>query len=771
MPIPLGPEPYRARGTKSNAMTSPTRNTVREALRERHALRVALALLALSFTASFPALPQQGARPTLRAHRLQQPPLIDGTVRAEPLWALIEPATGFTQVEPFEGQAASEKTEVRIGFDDTTLYIAVVCYDSEARTLAVSDSRRDADLSEEDSFRVVLDTYLDHQNGFVFGTNVAGIQYDGQVNNEGRGGGGGRGRGRGGGGANLDWDTSWTVRTSVGDHGWSAELAIPFRSLRYASGADTWGINIERNVRRKSETAFWAPLGRQFNLFRVSAAGTLSGIEAPKQRNLQIVPYALGSATDDGINDTDDEFDGGFDLKYGITPSLTLDVTVNTDFAQVEADDQQVNLDRFSLFFPEKRPFFLENAGLFKVGSSGGGFSSSGAVDLFFSRRIGLDGGEQVPILGGVRLSGKAAGLNIGFLNMQTDEQGDLQANNFTVARVSQEYRNRSRAGVIVINRQGTGSLAPDDDYNRTYGVDGQIGLGQYSELSGWAAMTETPGVDGDEHAFGIDSSYSSPAWRWRAGVAEVGAEFNPEVGFLGRSDYRRFNGFFMRRFRPKGQGRIKEIGPRVFYDSYWDFDGFQETMRWSPGGELEFRSGARISLSTGGSLEALKSPFEIFPGIIIPPGRYSNNGSSMFFNTNRGRAVSLGGRIQQSGFFSGDQFSFGPSLNIRLGEYLSSEISWSHNDIDLAEGAFKTNLGRARVTFAFSTQLLLQALFQYNDVTDTVSTNLRFSWLGQANTGLFVVYNEVSEFGALAAAEPNRSIIIKYSRLFDVFR
>ena len=717
---------------------------------------------------------QERTRPELRAHRLATAPQVDGEVLSEAIWEEVEVATGFVQVQPFEGQAASEKTEVRVAFDDQALYIAVVCYDSEAGSLAVSDSRRDADLEEEDSFRVVLDTFHDRQNGFVFGTNLAGIQYDGQVVNEGRTGGGSGRRGSGpqqGGSANLDWNTSWTVRSKTGEFGWSAEMAIPFRSLRYGSGDSIWGINFERNIRRKSETAFWAPLGREFDLFRLSAAGTLVGIETPRQRNLQLIPYALTEARDDGLTERESETDGGLDLKFGITPSLTLDLTVNTDFAQVEVDDQQINLERFSLLFPEKRPFFLENAGLFKIGTSVGGRPGSGTVDLFFSRRIGIDDGQQVPIVGGVRLSGKAAGLNVGFLNMQTDDHEDLHANNFTVGRVSREFRNRSRAGVMVINRQGTGSLAPNGDHNRTFGVDGQLGVGQYAELSGWAAKTETPGLEGRDRAFGLDSSYGSPSWRLRAGYSEVGAEFNPEVGFVNRSDYRRLNGRAQRRFRPSGEGRIKEIGPQLFYDSYWDFTGFHQSESYSFGGLLELRSGAQVNLFVGSQLERLQEPFEIIDGVVIPSGSYPTHGFFMFFNTNRGRAVSLGGFVQGGGLFNGNQLSLNPTLNFRLGDYLSSELGWSHNDVDLQTGAFKTNLGRLRVTFAFSTRVLLQALIQYNDVTDEASTNLRFSWLGAANTGLFVVYNEIAEFGHLAQPKPDRSLVLKYSRLFDVFR
>ncbi|MDX1384659.1 MAG: DUF5916 domain-containing protein, partial [Thermoanaerobaculia bacterium] len=682
-------------------------------------------------------------------------------------------AADFTQVRPDEGTPATERTEVRVAYDATHLYIGVVCYDSQPDALAISDSRRDPALEEEDSIRVVLDSFYDQQNGFVFGTNVGGAEYDGQMTSQGRGqtpSFGNTGPGRGG-AANLDWDTSWTVHTRTSEIGWSAEMAIPFRSLRYGAN-EKWGINFERNIRRKSETSFWAPLGREFDLYRVSRAGDLVGLEPPARRSLQVVPYALVEARDDGVTDREEDFEWGVDVKYGLTSSLTLDVTYNTDFAQVEADDQQINLDRFSLFFPEKRPFFLENAGYFTVGTTGSRFPGSGFVDLFFSRRIGLDDDGVVPILGGVRVSGKAAGLNVGFLDMQTEAIGDIHANNFAVGRLSREFGNRGRAGFILLNREGTGSLAPDDDYNRTFGVDGQIGIGRFVDLSGFAARTSTPGLDDRDHAFALEFRQESPFWRNRASYSEVGTDFNPEVGFVNRSDYRRFTTQLGRRVRPTGS-RIQEWGPRLFYDHYRDFSGFTVTRRFSAGGEVETRSGARVTLFIGEALEGLTEPFEIYDGIVLEPGTYRTPKPYlfMFLNSSRSRAVSIGGRVQAGGFFDGEQLSLNPVLNIRLGDYLTSEIGWSYNDVDLPAGSFETNLGRLRLTYAFSTEILLQALIQYNDVTDDVSTNLRFSWLGTANTGLFVVYNEISEFGAMALPNPDRSLIIKYSRLFDIFR
>ena len=425
--------------------------------------------------------------PVGRALRVEARPAIDGDVLGDPIWEDAVPVTGFRQTTPDEGQPASERTEIRITYDQDTLYFGVICYVQDPTTIIVSDSRRDTPLNETDSFQIIIDTYLDRQNGFVFGTNPAGLEYDGQLTNEGRGSGrfSGVGRARSGsqqrgsgGGFNLNWDGVWQVRAQVSEIGWTAEFAIPFRTLRYPSGASQiWGINFQRNIRNRNEEAFWAPLPRQFGLYRLSLAGELHGIEVPAQRNLKLTPYALGETLHRASDATTTTLgDVGADLKYSVTPSLTLDLTYNTDFAQVEVDEEQINLDRFNLFFPEKRPFFLENAGLFSVGLPG-------QVELFFSRRIGIgEDGEQTPIIGGGRLSGKIGNnTNIGFLNLQTESviPTGTPANNFMVARVRQDFANRSNLGVMVVNRQATGSLAGTDDYNRSFAVDGRLGIGQ----------------------------------------------------------------------------------------------------------------------------------------------------------------------------------------------------------------------------------------------------------------------------------------------------
>src|SRR5262245_8525840 len=455
------------------------------------------------------------AQPTATAVRVQQAPTLDGDVLSDPAWRDAQPASGFVQEQPDEGQPSTERTEVRIVYTASTLYVGVVCYDREPGSIIVSDARRDAALDQTDSFQIIFDTYRDLQNGFVFGTNPAAIEYDGQVTNEGQGGGGLGGGQRqqsgSGSGFNINWDAAWDVRALIDQRGWQAEFAIPFRTLRFSSGSNqTWGVNFQRNIRRRNERAYWAPIPRQYNLYRLSLAGTVSGIQTPTMRSFRATPYVLGNAIASGPRPTRTRYlrDAGGDFKYMLTPSLALDATVHTDFAQVEVDDQQVNLDRFALFFPEKRPFFLENAGFFSVGNPG-------EVDLFFSRRIGLGpNGEEIPIYGGGRVSGKVGTLNLGLLNMQTEEESPrTPSNNFSVVRLSQELPNRSAVGGIFVNRQGFGDLARDQDHNRTYAVDGKWGVGRTHTVSGFLAKTETPGVTSDDYAFNLRARVQYPKY------------------------------------------------------------------------------------------------------------------------------------------------------------------------------------------------------------------------------------------------------------------
>jgi len=430
--------------------------------------------------------------------------------------------------------------------------VGVWLFDSEPGGIVRGEAIRDYDLEQSDAVMLIFDTFRDEQNAFIFGTNPAGIEYDGQVANEGRGGGrffgGGQTQNRrqqagAGGGFNLNWDGSWEVATSVGTDGWYAEFRIPFSTLRYGAGADqTWGLNVARRVRRLNEQSFWSPVPRQFDQFRLTYEGALLGITPPAQRALTLTPYVLQKGVRDyqaGDPDFDYPTEFGGDAKIQLTPGLTVDATLNTDFAQVEVDDAQTNLTRFSLFFPEKRPFFLENAGNFSVGGGG--------ADLFFSRRIGIRDGEMVPIVGGGRLSGKAAGLNVGLLHIRTDHTDAQPTNDYSVVRLARELPNRSRIGAAFIRRASDVT----DDWNRTIAVDGQLGLGESFTVSSFFARSETPGLQGDDHIADLQGGYTSRDWEASLNLREVGEDFNPEVGFLPRAGYRFVQGFVLHHIRP----------------------------------------------------------------------------------------------------------------------------------------------------------------------------------------------------------------------------
>ena len=723
-----------------------------------------------------------------RGVRVEQEPDMDGNVLDDPAWAAATPSTGFRQTAPDEGLPATQRTEVRIVFTDDTIYFGVVCYDDDPSAIIVSDSRRDSSMNDADSFQMVLDTFTDQQNGFVFGTTPAGQEYDGQVINEGGerlfGGSGGGGFSRGGGGGfNINWDGAWQVSTAITEIGWSAEFAIPFRTIRFPDRAEqTWGVNFQRNIRRRNETAYWAPLPRQYNLYRVSMAGQLTDIMAPVgiSRNLQFTPYVTGELlTRDNAPDADPLALGDFgaDLKYSVTSGLTLDATYNTDFAQVEVDQQQVNLDRFNLFFPEKRPFFLENAGAFTVNNAGPASGMNlGQTELFFSRRIGIsDAGNPIPILGGARLSGKVGdSTTVGFINMQTETVTAVTpANNFTVARVRQDLPNRSSLGGLFVNRQSTGRAAPDNAYNRTYAVDGRWGVGQNGLVQGFVGRTQTPGRDGRDHALSVSGIYNSQLWRIISGYQENGEDFNPEVGFLRRTGFRKYDLGINNTSRPGGVLLFQELTPHMSFTRFWNFDdgpfsGELETSQLHLHFMGEFLDSSSAGINADLRSEGVFRPFTV-GGIPVLPGRYDWTEWGYTYNSNRSAPISASIRATVGGFFDGDIVTIRPSINARYGEIFNLSLSYSRNDIELPRGARTINLTSVDVGYNFTPRLFIQSLLQHNDDAELWAVNFRFGWLQDANTGLFLVYNETDGIGDSVPTGAGRSLILKYSYLFDL--
>ena len=706
-------------------------------------------------------------RPEVKINYIENDPIIDGNVINDKIWNSIFPITSMTQVTPNFGEPSSEKTEIRLAYTDRNLYVSVVGFDSDPSKIVVSDSKRDADLNDEDSFLFILDTYNDFQNGFLFGTNSDGMQYDAQIDNEGIGNFNPNSRQKGGtlGGTNVNWDASWEVKTIKGDFGWSAEFSIPLSSLRFLPGENkTWGLNFQRNISKNSETSFWASLPLGFDIKRVSISGKLKGLDLKSPKNLKIIPYAIGNASYQKLDNQTDvsvDLDAGFDIKYSLTPGLTLDLTYNTDFAQVEVDEQQVNLDRFNLFFPEKRAFFLENAGQFSVGSPG-------EVDLFFSRRIGIgDEGQVVPIKGGGRISGKIGQTNVGILNMVTDEISDqnIYENNFSVARVNHDFNNsRSSLGVVYVGKNEMGDS--NKHYNNVYAIDGKLGLGKKADITGFFSKSDSPGIDSSDHSFKLIANYNWDGWRINAGYTEVGEGFNPEVGFLMRSAFKKPEFIVFKQIRLKDFGPLLEVRPHIAHRSYFDFQDRLVSSWTHIDNHWVWPSGFEIHTGVNITSEGVFDAFKI-SDVEIPSGEYYHNELQLYIKSNPNTALSFTSRTVIGGYYGGDRFLFSNNIKYRIGNKFNSTLNLDYTKLNLENGDINALISGLRLSYSFSPKMYLQSLIQYNNVTNVTSVNTRFGMLQTANSGLFIVINFIKDSDWFDYIN-NRSISVKYSYQFD---
>ncbi|MEP6782818.1 MAG: DUF5916 domain-containing protein [Acidobacteriota bacterium] len=744
---------------------------------------VILALAAVLVPASLFA--QSQPVPTFTAAKLDpsaEPPTIDGRVD-EAIWQTVQPYTTFTQQDPIEGAPASEKTEVRVLVGKGHVYVSVIAFDSDPSKIIVSQARRDASLTDTDSVIIVFDTFNDRQNAFVFGTNPLGIEYDGQLAREGQTSGitfagGAAGTQRGGISAfNPNWDGDWTVKSQITDRGWETEMAIPLKTLRYTPGTNqTWGFNVLRNIRHKNEQVYLAPIPRGYDIYRVSLAAKMTGLDLPARRDIKVIPYVLGSANKDFTRQTDQlkkKADVGVDLKWGIRPNLTLDATYNTDFAQVEADEEQVNLTRFDLFYPEKRPFFLENASTFQ-------FGQPQQIDLFFTRRIGLSAaGLPIDIRGGGRLSGKLGGWNVGLLDIQVDDAKNATgqivgaANNFGVIRMQREI-GRSSYGAIFVNRQGTGSHSTGDDYNRAYGLDANIQVSQRQRVSAFFARTDSTGTAGTDYSGRGFYNFTNNLWQISGGYSQVGANFNPEVGYLPRRGFRRpeFRAFFQP--QPKKIEWIRRVSPHFSYNSFYGFDGeLQSAMYHMHYFEIDPKQGGRFGSFFDYNQDAPRTPFTVYnrdgKKVVIPPGKYGWGQHAFEYLHNPSARITATARYRIGQYYDGDFKGLEFTSDYRITPQATASVGWTHQNIDLPYGSFVNNLIPIKANYSFTTLINVSALMQYNSQTGQFSSNVRFAWLNRSSTGLYVVYNDRRDLLSSTSIETlGRSFIVKYTRLID---
>ena len=711
-------------------------------------------------------------RVTVRAVALTERLRLDGRLDEE-VYRAVPAVADFIQQLPDEGELGTERTEAWILFDDTAIYVSARCYDAAPpEDWVANEMRRDSiQLRQNDSFSVLFDTFYDRRNGVAFLVNPIGGFADFAVTNEGI--------------VNSDWNPVWDVRIDRFDGGWTAEMEIPFKSLRYRPGANpVWGVQLRRIIRRRTEASYLTALpisaapGNSViaGLWRVSQGATLVGVQPPEQSlNVEIKPYGIGGVVTD-LNDDppqrnarDGEF--GVDAKYGLTRNLTADFTYNTDFAQVEVDEQQVNLTRFSLLFPEKREFFLEGRDNFEFARGGAG-GRTDAPQLFFSRRIGLQNNEVVPILVGGRLTGKVGPFDVGALNIQTDDEivSGAESTNFTVLRVKRDILRRSSVGGLFTNRsvsiQGDGS-------NQVYGIDGRFAFYDNVNLLGYVARTQTPGRDGQDASYLASFAYTGDRYGLDVSHLLVEANFIPEVGFVRRGDIRQSS--VSGRFSPRPQSI--ELVRRFIVEAEVDYfesagTGLLETRELGLEFATEFESSDTFSTSVDDRYEGLVQPFEISPGVTIPVGGYSFSSFTTSYSFGQQRPVSGSVTLQTGQFWSGDATSLTVTRGrIEVTPQLSVEPSTEINWVTLPEGEFTTVLGRTRINYTFTPRMFLSGLLQYNSSNDTVGTNLRLRWEYTPGSELFVVYTEDRDTDPLVPDRRtelrNRGFVIKINRLF----
>ncbi|HUE95182.1 MAG TPA: DUF5916 domain-containing protein [Longimicrobiaceae bacterium] len=720
---------------------------------------------------------RQGA--TLRAVRLTERLRIDG-VLDEAFYHQVPAITEFVQGVPIEDGDPTERTEVWIAFDDENVYVAGRIWDSAGPDgWIANEMRRDAaQLRSNDHLAVFFDTFYDRRNAVGFSVSPIGGFSDFQITNEGN--------------PNMDWNPVWERRTALFDGGWSVEMAIPFKSLRYRPGREqVWGVQMRRSVMRRNEWIFLRALplsvggGGTSGTFRVSMYAALVGLEAPPpSRNLEVRPYAIaGSRTDLAANpriDGEAYADAGLDLKYGITQNLTADVTFNTDFAQVEVDEQQVNLSRFSLFFPEKREFFLEGRGIFDFGAGaggggGGGGGRGGAPTLFYSRTIGLQGGEVVPILAGGRLTGKLGSTDVGLINIWTGDAPSAGAEDtrFSIVRLRRDVFSRSGVGVLFGDRSR--SLA-GPGANRTWGADGFFGLTDDLSVQGYYAGTDTPGRDGLAASYRGAIAYGGDTFGANLDHLVVGNDFNPEIGFVRRRDFRQTSASGRFSPRPRVISWIRQLTFQadVGYLENERF-GYVESRDWGTQFSAQLENGDQFSMGYSENYENLVGPARI-SGATIPAGRYSSPEVQASYRLGPQRRYSANLSLRRGDYFGGTVTSAGlGGGRVEITPQISLEPSVSFNWIDLpgalVPGEYDQHVAVTRLTYTLTPRAYLSGLVQYNSRSDTLSGNFRFRWEWAPGSELFLVFSEERNREGMDRwpALDNRGLVIKVNRLFRI--
>ena len=680
------------------------------------------------------------------AHRTYQSIEIDGEL-TETDWEKAVPLGDFIQFEPDEGVPMTQATEVRILYDDKHIYFGIVCMESDPSKLLANKMRRDTMLWDNDNVFVLLDTYNDRRSGFFFRVNPLGAREDVAIMDSGDS-------------RNENWNAVWDCKAKINADNWTAEIAIPFSQLRFKKeNTLTWGLNIGRTIQKSQEEGTWAPVDAAYTFaarYRTTDLGTLTSLTGiSPRRNIEFLPYLLPGVAHSEAEGTDGVLDLGADMKVGLTSNLTADLTVNTDFAQVEADQEQANLTRFSLFFPEKRQFFLEGAGIFDFGIPRTSFNAPPPLLLFYSRHIGIEDEHAIPILTGGKVTGKVGNFGVALLNVLTDkyaadatedaEAVNVSRTNYSVLRIKRDLFTGSSLGMIAVNKQGA------DTHNRATGVDFVYRPTDRMNFRGLWARTFDPDEIQEDPVNTQSGSENTNAWyfggnwqrsfaRVNASYTDIGEGFNPEVGYVYRRGARWLRGEVRGTPYLHWYGfRRMWIGPE--FDIILNSENQLESRTLSWATWLELEKGGWGGIRIRRNYESLTDDFEIREGFIIPSGGYEYNEYSLMLNAEG----NLNGRLSLNvgDFYNGNRRGFDLRIDFRHTGRFSFEPRYEFNRITLKEGAFNTNIFGGRLVYAFSTELFAKLYVQWSSDREVVTTNFLVNYIYRPGSDFYLVLNQ----------------------------
>jgi len=687
-------------------------------------------------------------RRTMTAERLAEGEefQLDGRLD-EAFWQRAAPATDFIMQDPILGGVPTERTEVRIAFDRDNLYMGVTAHDSEPDRLLGNTMRRDETLGSDDRFMWTMDTFLDQQSGYFFEMNPWGLMADAVMGP--------------GGSNNRQWDGIWDARVARSEIGWTLEIVIPFRTLNFDPNAPAWGINFQRTVRRKSEESLWTGHQRNQGLRRMSNAGLLVGISDVSQGvGLDVRPYAAGHVAEAPGRvpavGREESGDIGLDLFYNLTPNLRANLTVNTDFAETEVDQRQVNLTRFPLQFPEKRAFFLEGGTFFD-------FAPSAPVQPFFSRRIGLDQfGQPQTIDGGAKLTGQAGANDVGVLLVRTGEDtgSGIVGEDFGVLRVRRRVLTQSYFGAIYTWRNERANAVDD---RHTAGLDFRLATSRFLgaqnlELSGFVLGNSEAGSTDDALAYGGRLSYPNDLWSGSLDVNEVQPNHAPALGFVRRRGFRSYSPSINFAPRPAGHRWVRQLRFGADLSIFTDMQNEVVTREWSLTlAQVDLHAGDNVGLSLMPTHERLEDDFEISPGVILPAGNeYDFTRWRVSAGTANRRIVAVSSSYTWGGFFSGDRQEAQVGLALRPRPGVRVNFNAERNRVDLPEGSFTTDLYRLVTDTQFNPRVYIVNNLQYDSVSRVLGWQARFRWILRPGNDLYLVYQHnwldapVTGFGTL---------------------